>query len=132
MGRKELKNHMNTTKTLAAALLIIATLLTAACSTTTATHVVTVATEARAKLCTYYTAHRTEIDAVRAFARSNWHAVPDQYKPALLVIDAQLHTCDDTTTDAGQTVTPTTASTVLDALSRVVELYRELKGAGLV
>ena len=130
---------MSASRMIVTALLLLTILSVSACSTTTGIVIRTVGVRAlrgvvgsyveHDTLCTYYTEHRNEVEAVRKFAKANWERVPEKYKPALLAINDQLDACDAAT--AGDTKR-TTAKALLDALKRAVTLYRELNAAGIL
>jgi hypothetical protein len=130
---------MSATRILVTALLLVTMLSVSACSTTTGIVIRTVGVRVlrgvvgsyaeRDTLCTYYTEHREEVEAVREFAKANWERVPENYKPALLAVNEQLDACEAITPDGTKR---TTAKTLLDALKRAVKLYRELKAAGVL
>jgi hypothetical protein len=130
-------------KILTVAVLIVSLLTLAACGSTGALVVTGVAAGAnivqglsgsdadRSALCTYYTEHRTEVEAVRTYAKANWQRVPEQYKPSLLAINDQLNACDAPEASVGSG-TKTTTQALFDALQRAVKFYRELHAAGIV
>lgn len=125
-----------------AAVLAIASITLTACGTTTSVALGGIMTGIRLfgrvlgspsekeTLCNYYNQHRAEIEAVRAYCKANWNAVPEADKPALLKINDELKTCEESaTTPTGQ---KTTARALLDAFKRAVEIYRELHAAGIL
>lgn len=85
----------------------------------------------REMVCKYYNEHREEIDAVREYYKASWERVPEKDKPALLRINEQLTECDATTVMSAP-AKRTTARALLDAFKRAVEIYRELKAAGVL
>ncbi|MGN6187197.1 MAG: hypothetical protein ACTHQM_26470 [Thermoanaerobaculia bacterium] len=78
-----------------------------------------------ATLCSYYTEHRTEVDAVREYARANWSKIPDEYKPALVAINDRLIACDEPLPE-------TSSRRIYGALKKAVALYAELRAAGVI
>lgn len=84
----------------------------------------------RDTLCDYYTAHRAEVEAVRAYAKANWNEVPEDYKPALVAINERLIACDNPQQMAdGKS---STGAALLEALKRAVALYGKLNAAGVI
>jgi hypothetical protein len=126
-------------RTLCTCLLILTTLSVVSCGSATAVFFRSVGARIlrgvlgsaaeRDTLCTYYTEHKGEVEAVREFARANWERVPEKYKPALVAVNEQLDACD---AEAATVAKKTTARALLDALKRVVALYRELKAGGVL
>ncbi len=127
-------------RTITVVLLILATLTLAACGTTgsflltgasIARRVIGSASE-KEVLCKYYSEHKTEIEVVRAYYKANWQSVPEKDKPVLLALNEQLNACEATTPAADAPVKKTTAQKLLAAFKRAVEIYHELKVAGVL